>query len=284
MGRYSGTVTQLKMAQLVFLNERSHPTGDLNAAVAGQLLTSLTDVLLRIKNILPRISLISAEPLPTMQVGDGYSVAIWLNERGVSRERARFLLTLGQYAPFRVVRDQHGEADPGCTVYRNDGDVLEGVGLADLYGGFPVSFAQIERWRVPTLRLDAEQLLDDEERKWTFDIRHASLPNHVEVHRTWLTLLRRRDFEDVADLCQNRAELFPCLEFCHRIQDDLECLQPPALRQVVDYLHRLNDSVENWNPLARPRPDYPPNTTDESEGRKPLCNFPTPSGTIAPFT
>jgi hypothetical protein len=101
------------MAQIIFLNERSHPTGDLHPAIAGQALTDLIDLILRIKAILPQLSLITAEPLPTLQLGSRYSVAIWLNEPGVSRDRARFLLGLGQRAPFRIAKVEFGDPDPG---------------------------------------------------------------------------------------------------------------------------------------------------------------------------
>jgi hypothetical protein len=286
VGRCFGTTAELinEMAQLIFLNERSHPTGDLHPAVAGQLLSDLTDVLLRIKGILPQVSLISAEPLPTMQVGNAYSVAIWLNENGLARERARFLLSLGQQAPFRVVRDMHGDPDPGATIYRYAGEVVEGIGLADLYGGVPVSFRQEMRWRVPMLLLDVDQLIEDGERSWSAEIRHVSLIEHIELHRIWLISLRRRNFENVTDLCVNRAEFFPHLEFGPRIEADLRSLEPPALQRVVHYLHRLNDSVEEWDPADRPMPAYPPNTSDESEARKPLCHFPAPGGELAAYT
>jgi hypothetical protein len=164
------------------------------------------------------------------------------------------------------------------TIYRHAGDIVEGIGLADLYGGFPVSFCGEARWRVPALALDVEQLVEEEESQWSTEVRHASLPQHVETHRNWLVLLRRRSVENAADLFRHRAELLPNIQFGPRIESDLRTLQPPAFFQVLEYLHRLNDAVEIWNPDISPRPDYPSKTTDESESRKPLCWFPSPVG------
>src|SRR6266849_4263261 len=114
------------MAQLIFLNERSHPVGNVHPEVAGRMLSALIDVMLGVKKLLPRASLITAEPLPSLQLGDNYSVANWLNGPGITRERGRFLLSLGQQAPFRIAKDLFGDPDPGVTVFRNAGDTVEG--------------------------------------------------------------------------------------------------------------------------------------------------------------
>jgi hypothetical protein len=272
------------MAQLIFLNECSHVRGNVHPAVARQVLDGLINVLLRIKGILPQVSLISSESLPTLRVGEAYSVGIWLNEGGVARERARFLLGLGQQAPFSAVRERHGDPDPGVSVYKNEGQVVEGIGLAELYGGIPISFDNDVRWRVPLIHLDVEQLVEDEERTWSTDIRHASLVEHVDGHRNWLMSLRRRNISNAKDLCANRAELLPYLEFGPRVESDLYLLQSQAFLQVVEYLYRLDAALEAWNPRLHPFPEYPPNTTDESGGRKHLCQFPAPGGGHAAFT
>jgi hypothetical protein len=272
------------MAQIIFLNEISHPKGAIHRAAVREELSHLVEVLVRIKKILPSASLISAQPLPTLQLGDSYSVGIWLNEGGLAREQGRFLLGLAQRAPFRVAKEIFGDPDPGATVYRNGGDVVEGVGLASLYGGMPISFSGDERWRVHRLLLDVHQLLDDDESQWTSEIPHASLSEHVETNRNWITSLRRQSVNDGAELWLQRAKLFPFLEFGPRVERDLKVLQTAALLQVIEYLHRLNDAVELWEPDSSPRPDYPPLASDESESRKQLCQFPAPGGGHRAFT
>ena len=285
VGRHIGSVAQLNsMAQLVFLNELSHPADNLHSAVAADALVDLLEVMLQIRAILPRVALITAVHLPALQLGKSYSVAMWLNDHIVNRDRARFLLSLMQYAPFRVAQELFGDPDPGITVYANGGDVAEGIGLAHLYGGLPISFSIETRWRVAELKLDVQQLLEDGESNWSVDIRHASLIEHVGQHRVWLQSLIRRNIENATDLILNRADFFPRIEFGPGIEADLNKLQPPALLQVAQYLFRLNDAVEAWDPNLRPAPEYPPNTTDESPSRKRLCNFPAPGGGKLPFT
>jgi hypothetical protein len=272
------------MAQIIFLNERSHPCGDLHPAKAKEELANLIAVLVRIKKVLPSASLISAKPLPTLRLGNFYSVAIWPNEGGVAREQVRFLLGLGQRAPFRIVREMLGDADPGATIYRNDGDIVEGLGLAALYGGIPISFCGANRWRVSRLTLDVQQLVDDGESQWSLEIRHASLVEHVEFNRDGITSLRRRDVNNGAVLWLHKEELFPYLEFGPGVEADLKKLQSPAFLQVTEYLQQLNDAVEAWEPASSRSPNYPPLASDESASRKPLCRFPVPGGGYAAFT
>jgi len=265
------------MAQLIFLNERSHPPGDTHPAVGQRLLGGLAEVLVAVKKIVPRASLICAEPLPTMQLGNGCSISRCLNEPGRIREQARFLLSLGGQAPFRVAKDLAGDPDPGVTVYRCFGEAVEGIGLAHLYGGLPVSFI-VAPWLTATLLLDLQQLTDDGESTVSVETVHASSLEHVESHRDWLSSLRRRDIDDAVDVWERRKELFPHLEFGRDIKSNLVSLQPPMFLQVVRYLSSLDDSVARWDPSASPTPEYPPHTTDEHESRKRLCNFPRADG------
>jgi hypothetical protein len=208
---------------------------------------------------------------------------MWLNAPGVNRERVRFLLGLSQRAPFRVVREHYGDPDPGVTEYRYAGQIVDGIGLAHVYGGMPVSFAHDVQWRVAVLHLNVVQLLEDAENQWSVEIPHASLLEHVEIHRNWLISLARQDIESASDLLARRRESCPYLEFGPGIETDLNNLQPDAFLQVLQYLYRLNDSVERWDGVG-PTPQYPPGTNDESESRKRLCNFPAPGGGPAAFT
>jgi hypothetical protein len=233
--------------------------------------------LVSIRAILPNATLLCAEPLATLQLGDSYSVAQCLNERGIVRERARLLLSMGGRAPFRIAQDLFGDPDPGITVYRHCGNPVEGIGLAELYGGLPVSFA-IPPWLVATIQLDVEQLTTDVEHRWIVETRHASVSDHVRLHRLWLISLRCRDIVNAVDLYNRRNDLFPSLEFGRNLQSNLQDLQPPAFWQVVQYLCRLDESVEQWDPKTAHAPEYPPHTTDEHESRKRLCYFPDTNG------
>lgn len=271
------------MAQLIFLNELSHAI-DMHPDDARKCLNDLAAVAVQIRQLLPRLTLITAEPMASLHIGNNYSIVLWLNHSAKCRERARLLLSLAHRAPFAVTKELFGDPDPGVTVFRCDNEVVEGIGLAHLYGGLPISLCHDKRWRVASLRLQVEQLLENGEEIYELQSPHVSLLEHVEQHREFLARLRRRDIADAADLYTRRSELFPALEFGPSIKADLAALQPPAFLQVAEYLSNLDTAIGMWDPKARPAPDYPPHTTGESESRKKkgLCDFPAWGGGTEP--
>ncbi|WP_348266519.1 hypothetical protein [Edaphobacter sp. DSM 109919] len=262
------------MAQLLFLNERSYGPGHIAIPVAQESLATFVDVLLQIKKLLPRVSLISSESLSHLRLGNGYSVASWLNSGAANRERGRVLLSLANQAPFRVVNDLYDDPDPGVTVHRYGDEIVEGIGLANLYGGVPISLDIEDRWRVSTLSLNVQQLVEDEERAWIIEMPHAASVQHVHNHQQWLLTLRKREVANADDLYERRAELFPFLAFTPSVKANLEVLQHPAFGQVVHYLCQLDDAVNVWDPRKTTQPKYPPHTTNESASRKELCYLP----------
>jgi hypothetical protein len=271
------------MAPLIFLNERSYPVGDLPRQIVGQSLEQLINVLMGIKRVLPRASLITSEPLATMSLGDHYSLIMWRNESSSNRERGRLLFGLAAQAPFRIAKELYGDPDPGVTVFRYEGAVAEGLGLAHLYGGLPVSFSHDPRWNLPMISLNVEQLLEEGEKSDLISINHASLPQHLEVHKAWLASIPRREVAGAHDLVSRRDEICPYVQFGPNVSADLSKLESPAFLQVFHYLCNLSDSVRDWDEV-NPTPQYPPGTNDESASRKALCNFPTIGGGTATFT
>lgn len=268
------------MAQLIFLNELSHPERDSHPAVGQRLACKLADVLVSVRKALPKAALISSEPLATLLIGKDYPLSRCLNEPGPVRDRVRLLLGLGSRAPFRVAQDLFGDPDPGMTMCECFGKPAEGAGLAMLFGGLPVSFFA-DPWITSSIRIEAHQLTDDDQEvRWTTEIPHASDLPHVDANRHWLNALRRRDVEHAADLCARFNELYPYLELGRSARNDLLSLQNPAFAQVTKYLSELDNAVERWVPGTTPTPEYPPHTTDEHASRKRLCNFPDANGTL----
>lgn len=268
------------MAQLIFLNELSHPRADSHPSEGQRLVCQLADVLVSVRKALPNSALISSEPLAALPIGKDYPLSRCLNEAGIVRERVRVLLGLGGRAPFKWAQELFGDPDPGATTCVCFGKPAEGAGLAMLFGGLSVSFC-IEPWVTPSIELQVHQLTEDDgETMWTEEIPHASDLSHVDRNRVWLNELRRRDVANPVDLCERFSELFPYVELGQGARGDLLALQGPAFIQVTKYLAELDNAVERWQPGTTPTPQYPPHTTDEHKNRKLLCNFPDANGTI----
>ncbi len=113
-----------------------------------------------------------------------YTVNDWLNDKTVPRTQKDFLLTqLKIVSPHIDSKDisTHQDYEDKCFVYK--GEKTEALGIAYLYNTLVVSFLTDEKWDTPTLKVDK---LDKKTEKIVENIvidRHASSPNHVEIHR-----------------------------------------------------------------------------------------------------
>jgi len=262
------------MARVVFLNERSLPVGNVGREEAISIINKFLDLMIALRKLMPRISLITGGPFLTAPVGDNYSIARWLND--TERDRRRLMLSLLHAAPFRMAQEFFGDRDPGVTIYKYDGAPfdglqVEGIGLADMYGGFAASFAHDVRWRLQKVPVRVERLLDDNSQSfWRTVVRHGTSAPDVIFHQSWLLAVGRAGINNAAQLWNEQLDAFPHLRFLPRTEGDLLRLSTPAFLQVVDWLGRLNDAVAVWNPNAAPTPQYPPHTTNEGEKRKQL--------------
>jgi hypothetical protein len=163
------------MAQLVFLNELSQDIGDVHPTIAAESLVRFVDVLLCIKRRLPKVALLSSEPIATMLIGSQFSIPLWLNESGASRERARILLSFANIAPFSLASEKFGDPDPGVTQCSVAGVPAQGISYAFIYGGFPVSIDHMTSWHTPTIILEIDQILEEGESTFQEPFPHASL-------------------------------------------------------------------------------------------------------------
>jgi hypothetical protein len=261
------------MPQIAFLNERSHLVGNLPEFEARNAFEKFIDLMLALRKVMPRLSLICCGPLLSQGLGDNYGVHKWLNE--TQRERKQFLLSLGQLAPFSEAERLFGERDPGVSEYVFDGQpfdglVVVGIGFADLYGALAISFGHDRRWHLQSVPVRVLQLLDEGEKVWRTPVPHAVFAGDVAFHRVWLLESIRRDIRDATSLWDLRNDLLPNLRFHPAVEADLQNLQPSAFMQVVTWLFRANDQLDGWNPEATPIPQYPPHTTGEAEIRRRL--------------
>lgn len=267
------------MSQIVFLNERSHPCGaSLHPAVCAEIVARFLAVMRAAKGPMPRLSLVTAEPLPDIRLSDGHSIREWINAPNTNKELARFLLSLGQMAPFRAARDAFGDPDPGVTEYTHDGEPfpgmpLVGVGLAHLYDGLAVSFGHDEGWLRPQLPLAIRTYTEDGEVAAQGSVLHAAVPEHVQLHRETLVARCRRAITGAADLWRRREELLGNLRLLPGTESQLATLGREEFQQVRKWLFTMEDAVAAWDPATHPTPAYPTHCTDESRSRRDLCWF-----------
>ncbi|WP_406730826.1 hypothetical protein [Streptomyces sp. NBC_01794] len=279
---------------LLFLNEMSCGTGcePVRAERAMTEFARTTRAVARVDKA--STTLVSAVPLKSLEIADGYPIAKWVgNPR--NRDAWQLLRQMQSKSPFKVVFPD--EEDPFDIEYRHEGGPAEGLGAAHLMGGLAVSLPVAPCWDAPRLLLEREHLVESDDgdldsRISEVDVRHASVPDHVEDHLPWIReraeWLRRAGLAEVhngARLWETRAELFPRVRFLPRVERQLNELETVSVPVVLRHLAELDKAVSEWDPQARPEgPLWPGSVRPEHQNRRDkFCWFEDLDGTQQVF-
>jgi hypothetical protein len=152
-----------------------------------------------------------------------------------------------------------------------NGLTLQGIGLADLYGGFAVSLDANAEWAMPMVPVNSMQLDDNGDISIVQkEVIHATGVGHINSHAAALKRILQNEVSTPAELWANRDDYLPNLGFLDQVERDLQSIEDHAFRQITAWLFTLNAGLENWDPAVTATPDLPPHTTNESESRRPF--------------
>jgi hypothetical protein len=202
-----------------------------------------------------------------------YPLRRWLNDPEVDREEQRFIKTLATKAPFSNdianLEIQDIENNISNCEFRHQGEIAIGLGVAYLLDALSVSFLFEQRWDDSHLNLVVSRLENEELVEEQLEIVHASCRHHVQKHADWIKNRLRTEVLDGSDLWNRRDELFPSLEFCENVSQQIQSLSPsnPMLRQVVKRLFELEDYCKSWSSGSFNLDNLPSKATPESETR-----------------
>jgi len=194
--------------------------------------------------------LLLPENAATKELSDGYSVWNWANDPQVDIDLRRKFLSMATYGPFtEKVLGPEALDRLGISEYFHDERSAKGLSAAHVLDALAISAPSDETWdqgsvEVRVISLDEEaDLVEGHVR-----IRHACSATHVEDHRAWLTARQQAQVGSGADIWERRAELFPGLVFCGRVEDQLRTIErnDPHLRQALRRLWQLNDYFGAW--------------------------------------
>jgi len=99
-------------------------------------------------------------------------------------------------------------------------------------------------------------------------VKHASKTEHITQHNKWIVLRIRSGIINGEELWRKRNELFPSLEFCGNVENQLKELSGLYLNQAIKKLFELelyfqNSAINFFNADL-----IPSKATQESESRK----------------
>ena len=194
-----------------------------------------------------------------------YGVSHWRVDPRVDLDLRKFLLHIVGKAPLLPdlpldkpnVRDQFLS-----SIFFTEGlteTEIPSAGIALLLGDILASVFSEERWGQPELAiiqrcLNPENGDIDIETKAT--IPHISTPAHSEPVGRWLQKILRSEITNPEKLWADRSVLFPNIDFCVAVAEQLRQVQMGVFSMVVERLADLDESARCWREQQTPQPQY----------------------------
>lgn len=196
--------------------------------------------------------LLVPEGAVTSEIGPDYSVWNWLNDPLVDLDWRRKFLSMATHGPFtEKILSAEAMERLAISEYAMDDRTALGLGAAHVLEGLAVSIDGDGLWRDPNLRIGMVALTDDGDLvENEVEVRNAATPDHVEGHKSWLSAQKQAEIGSGGgvELWRRRGELYPALEFCPRVEDQLSGLSPrdPHLKQAMRKLAQINEIFSGW--------------------------------------
>lgn len=234
----------------LILNDLSvaQPAADQFRARAS--MATLLSVMVRASQLGARRILRVPRGFQAFTLSAGYPIAAWQNDPDVEREQKQFFnatvskLTYLDGLP-RI------EQQLTLVEYIYKGVQAHGLGVASALDGMAVSLKISEDWNESRLEIERRwveldgngELLSARE-----TVYHASSPAHVNVHADWIRERIQSGVSEGSEIWQQRGELLPGLDFCRRVQAELERLGPTdiMLNPVLGRLKELDNYARRW--------------------------------------
>lgn len=185
----------------------------------------------------------------TTLLAPDYPLQRWLNDSQVDREEQRFIKTLVTKAPFSQdvlnTEVQAIETNVGSCEFRYQGEQAIGLGVACILDIIPVSLTSKPCWDCSYLDLDVIRIDEDDEK---ITIVHASRKQHLQDHIEWIKTRLLTGIRDGTTLWNNKDELFPNLQFCDSVGEQLQNLRvgDVMLSPIEKKLFDLQEYAATW--------------------------------------
>jgi hypothetical protein len=216
---------------------------------ATNLLEGLSDVLIdeRIKG--PKVFVTPAHFLH-LQLYAGYSIGRWLAQYspGDREKRLRVKLLLDKRSDYSdcVALD---ELECGDVEYRCAGQNARGLFVAFAVDGLAISLCSSEQWNVASINLEKYWIGANDVQTRTHNVPHACRAVHLDAHAEWLVERQPPPPVNGAELWNRKLTLFPSLDFCGAVEDQIKILRgnEPRFKAVMRGLVDLQKYCDSWD-------------------------------------
>lgn len=179
-----------------------------------------------------------------------YTVGCWLTDRSVDLEIKRFLYSLATHAPYlEGIEDSTLIETFNISEFYFEGEKAEGLGIAWLMESIAISLHCGGRWAKDLIEVTVEMLDDNGEvERKTVGVNHASSPENIGNHRSWILNQIKANITDGRDMMDRKINLFPSLIFCGNTEKILSNLKgsDPLFRQITKRLFELKEFCSVW--------------------------------------
>lgn len=238
-----------------FLNELSYrkPAEDIHEARAR--MAALITLLLKLKRSTARLTnvpqLRTDETFKSASLGPGYNLAQWRGDPVVDQTQKLLFKSFAAQSPYlKNIPQETTEDFPIVFSYTHEGRECLAFGYAHLLRGFAVSLQTEQCWDTHLIEVLGHFLTQEGEEQSSIEILHASREEHVERNQA---LVNQRIAEEeqhpstLSEVWEQRLSLFPHLDFCPRIVEDLARLEPVQhLRGISSALSAYNEYGAQW--------------------------------------
>ncbi len=186
-----------------------------------------------------------------------YTIRDWATDKRIDRElkrRIQSAATAYDELEYDIPEDiQDAETKKLGFDFKYDGATAEGLGFASLLESIAVSLDNEECWRQSEINVDIEEIVELEDDikivPSSRSIKHASHPNHLDIHRDWVQLERfATGVQNGIYVLSKTEDWFPNLIFLDSTKTQVEEMVAgtPQLRQVVNKLFELENYCREW--------------------------------------
>jgi hypothetical protein len=203
-------------------------------------------------------------------LAENYSLSDWVIDRSVDRDIQRFILTAAKSPFLADIQSPEIETKTLLSEFYYEGELAEGLGIAYLLETLAISLISEKCWDCSCLELEVRQIDKNEEISTSIkEIIHANCQYHIQQHTTWIQNRIRRGVKDGTELWKRKKELFPSLEFCENVCQQLQRVRKGELilQQIIKKLSELEECCKSWTDGAFNLDNLASKASPESETR-----------------
>lgn len=236
------------MALLLVVNDLSAAEPAENLVDANRLLREFSDLVTDGRLNGPKV-LVTPSWFLGIQLCVGHPIGRLLAEfRRQDRDRALRVQTLVDKRSYyaECVPEDEREED---TEYLYSGRDAEGLFIAFSVKGLGVSFDVDEEWNVTSINLEKNWVEANDVQSRTFNVVHACRAAHLDTHAEWLHDHEAPPPATGLELWNTKGELFPSLDFCDSVEDQVKHLagNDRRFKAILRGFQDLQSYCELWN-------------------------------------